>query len=290
MSDRLAIVGPGRTGVALGYALWKAGAVEALTYYGRHPEPPVHPVFFETPAQYVHGLARPGEGTTAVFLAVADRAIAEVAAALARQGPAPQDCAAFHLSGALTTEVLQPLHMAGYRVGSVHPLLSLADSPAAADLLRGAFFAVAGEPEARATARRLLLGIEGRMVSVSERMRPVYHAAAVMAAGYLTALVVKASRLLVEAGVRREDALPAVLPLARSALDNLERVGVPGALTGPIVRGDVEVIRMHLQALPDAERPLYCALGQAALELASERDLDAGAVAEMRALLTERSG
>lgn len=276
------IVGPGRVGVALGYALWKAGALEALTYCGRRPEPPVHPLFLEGGARYLYGVVRPEGGTTALLLAVPDAVVPGMARVLAEQGPAPAGCAAFHVSGALTVEVLDPLHGAGYAVGSIHPLQAVADPVRGAELLRGSYFAVAGEPEARATARRLVLGLGGRVIAVAERKRPVYHAAAVMASGYLAVMVAAATRLLEDAGVAPEEALAALLPLARGTLDNLEHLEAGAWLTGPMVRGDVETVRMHLQALPEPERSLYRALGRAALELGERAGLRGEAVSALR--------
>src|SRR3954469_21899365 len=127
MADRVLFVGPGRTGLALGYALSQVhGALDSLTYCGRRPEPPAHPLFIEGVATYVFGLQRPEPGTTAVFLTVPDDVLPEMAHALAGQGQAPEGCAAFHCSGALSVEVLAPLHARGYHVGSIHPLQSLA--------------------------------------------------------------------------------------------------------------------------------------------------------------------
>lgn len=287
MRDRIAIVGPGRVGVALGSALWKVGAVEALTYYGRRPEPPAYSLFHEDSVRYLYGLAPPGEGTTAVFLAVPDAAVAGVARELAALGSVPAECAAFHLSGVLAVEVLEPLHAAGYRVGSVHPLQAIADPELGAELLRGSSYAVAGEPEARAVARRLLLALDGRIITVTERMRPLYHAAAVMASSHVAAILAVASRLLEEAGVRAEDALPALLPLVRGTLENLRRFEPGMALTGPIVRGDVDTVRLHLRMLPERERALYCALGRSVLELAARAGLDEASVLALQTLLEE---
>jgi hypothetical protein len=41
----------------------------------------------------------------------------------------------------------------------------------------------------------------------------------------------------------------------RGTLDNLEQLGVPAALTGPIARGDTDTVRLHLARLsPDDQR------------------------------------
>ena len=90
--ERLYFVGPGRMGIALGYALIQADAVESLTYCGRRPEPPSHPMFNQGLARYVYGIERPEAGTTALILTVPDDALAETAEHVAAQGEAPEGC------------------------------------------------------------------------------------------------------------------------------------------------------------------------------------------------------
>lgn len=263
------IVGPGRAGLALGYALAQAEAVESITVCGRRPEPPGHPLFVQGLADYVFGLTRPKPLTAAVFLAVPDAVVPEMAHALAGQGPAPDGCAAFHLSGALSTEVLAPLHAVGYAVGSFHPLQALAHPVTGAERLPGSWVAVTGAPEALAVARRLAAELGSSVFTVPEARRPLYHAAAVMASNFLPPLVDAACRLLERAGVPHDEALPALLPLIQGTLENIRERGVEGAVTGPILRGDVETVGMHLRALDGEDRRLYAVLGLELLRLAA---------------------
>ncbi|HEX6938375.1 MAG TPA: Rossmann-like and DUF2520 domain-containing protein [Longimicrobiales bacterium] len=288
MSDRIVIIGPGRMGLALGTALVACDGVGRLTYYGREVEPPPHPLFQKRAGgvEYRIGPQPLPEDTTIVVLAVPDDRLGEVAQGLAAAGAAPAGCVAFHLAGALTTEVLAPLHAVGYAVGSLHPLQSVADPWSGGDRLVGAAFALAGDAEALAAGRRLVDALRGRALVVPPALRPLYHAAAVFASNYVVALVAVAARLLREAGVAESDALPAVLPLVRGTLDNLEQLGISAALTGPIARGDVDTVRRHLARLSPGERPLYSALGLEALGLARAAGLDAGRAAELEALLS----
>jgi predicted short-subunit dehydrogenase-like oxidoreductase (DUF2520 family) len=285
MADRALFVGPGRTGLSLGYALHRAGALEGLAYCGRRPEPPAHPLFAEGDATYFFGLHQPEPGTTAVLLTVPDDVLAEMAHALAGQGAAPEGCSAFHCSGALSVEVLAPLHARGYHVGSIHPLQSLAHPISGAELLPGSWFAISGEPEALGTARRLVAELDGDTLSIPVSKRPLYHAAAVVASNYLPVLTALAARLLVLAGAEEDEAVPALLPLMRGTLANIGELGLGSALTGPIARGDVETIRLHLRSLPEREARLYRELGREAIELAETRGLDEEAVAALRELL-----
>ena len=286
MSDRLMFVGPGRTGLSLGYALSQVpGAVESLTYCGRRPEPPAHPLFIEGHASYVFGLQRPEPGTTAVFLTVPDDVLPEMAHTLAGQGQAPDGCAAFHCSGALSVEVLAPLHARGYHVGSIHPLQALAHPITGAERLHGSWFAISGEPEALGVARRLIAELDGETLSIPVNRRPLYHAAAVVASNYLPVLTAAAARLLVLAGADQDDAVKALLPLMRGTLDNIGELGLASALTGPIARGDVETVRLHLRSLPEREGRLHREMGLEAVELAEARGLDAETVQTLREVL-----
>lgn len=287
MAEDLYFVGPGRAGLSLGYALWQAGAASSLTYCGRRQDPPAHPLFIEGNAEYVFGMERPPSGTTAVILSVPDEVLPEISMALAAHGEAPGGCVAFHLSGALGTDPLAPLLGQGYEVGTLHPLQTLADPVLGAHQLQGVYFAISGEPNAMSTARRIIHHLGGVGVSIPVAQRPLYHAAAVFASNYLAGLLNAAGRLMVQAGVPEDEALSAILPLARGGLENLERMGPARALTGPISRGDLETVRLHLRTLEPRERALYAALGREVLHLAREGGLGEEEAEEIRMFLEE---
>ncbi|HSJ05251.1 MAG TPA: Rossmann-like and DUF2520 domain-containing protein [Longimicrobiales bacterium] len=291
------IIGAGRMGLALGSALRQQEAVERLLYLGRSLEPPPHPLFDPYPlpgdagsapagAEYRALPSQPPAGTHAILLAVPDGALPEVVHDLAMAGEAPPGCVALHMSGALSTDVLAPLHAAGYAIGSLHPLMAVADPWLAGERLAGAAFALGGEPAAVTAGRRIVSALGGLPLVVPPSMRPLYHAAAVMASNYLVALAAAAARLLTEAGVPEEDALPALLPLMRGTLDNMQQLGMSAALTGPIPRGDSDTVRLHLARLSPADRVLYCGLGLELLRLARVAGLDEERAGDIESLLT----
>jgi len=270
MSDgeRLLIVGPGRAGLSLGYALVQADAVTDLTFAGRRPEPPGHPLFVQGTADYVYGLCRPAPGTSAVVLAVPDGAVHDVAIGLA------------------STEPLAPLHERGYSVGSLHPLQTLANPVTGADLLPGSWFAVSGEPRARSTAHRLLAYLGSPSFEIPVAKRPLYHAAAVLASSYVSVLIERARQLLVRAGVPWDEAGPALKSLIEGTLENQGRMDGGQTMTGPVAQGDLETVNLHLRSLDSADRRLYAALGRVALEMVEE-DLEDSTAREMRHILEE---
>jgi len=255
------IVGPGRMGLALASALTNYGAVRDVTVFGRSPEAPSHPLFLQGRAQYVFGVEPLAMITNALLLAVPDAVVPEMAHTVAAQGPAPEGCAAFHLSASLPTDVLAPLHAQGYAVGSFHPLQPVVHPIRAADRIPGSYVAVIGGPEATAVARRLASVLDATVLEVPAVRRPLFHAAVAMAGGYLPVFLDLSARLMERAGAPSDQALPALMPLVRGTLATIEEEGLGAALRGPIATGDVETLSLHLRALDDEDRRLYALLG-----------------------------
>jgi predicted short-subunit dehydrogenase-like oxidoreductase (DUF2520 family) len=291
VSEQVVIIGPGRMGLALGGALRQASAVDRLIFVGRGMEPPPHPLFDPGPddevkVEYRLGPSPVPTGTTVLILAVPDDALPEVVYDLTMTGPSPPGCAVLHLSGAISTDVLAPLHARGYAVGSMHPLQSIADPWSSGERLFGATFAVSGEPAAVAAARRLASELGGSAIVIPHALRVPYHAGAVFASNYVVALMSAAVRLFDAAGIAEQEAVAALLPLVRGTLDNIEHVGIRAALTGPIARGDADTIRLHFSRLSAEDRALYSALGLEALRLARSAGLDERRADEVEHILT----
>lgn len=264
----IAIVGPGRMGLTLAAALAESRDFRSITVYGRHPEPPVHPTIADGSVRYVFGIEPLERDVIAVLLAVPDSVIPEMAFALAGHGLAPDACCAFHLSGSLPTDILEPLHHQGYAVGSFHPLVTIADALVDKERLDGAYVSVTGAPETVAVARRLTLATGSRLLTVPAARRALYHAGVAMASTFVLPLLARSAHLMERAGVPGDDALLALLPLIRGTLDSVERGGVPDAVHGPIARGDVETVALHLRALDVEDQRLYSLLGLEVLRLA----------------------
>jgi predicted short-subunit dehydrogenase-like oxidoreductase (DUF2520 family) len=178
-----------------------------------------------------------------VVIAVPDRAVAEVATAI------PIGPWIAHTSGARTLDSLDP-HVRRF---SLHPLQTFVRHRGP-EQLDGAWAAVAGESaEALAAGFRLADLLRLRPFELHDEDRLVYHAAAVMAQGFLVALHWAATELFEEAGAPPE----ALLPLMQRTMDN------DFELTGPVTRGDFETIERHLEVIreqrPELE-PMYRAL------------------------------
>jgi predicted short-subunit dehydrogenase-like oxidoreductase (DUF2520 family) len=209
------------------------------------------------------------------FLCVPDRSVTSVAQDAAQSLPAK--AALIHCSGALALSALG--EVGGRPRGSFHPLCAVSHPH---DALAGNAVAVAAEDERlRRSLKALARSLGMFPIDVPESGRIAYHAGAVLAAGGLVALASAAVDALAAAGVEREVALRALVPLMRSALRGVERQGLAHALTGPIARGDAATVRAHLAALPPELVPLYRALSLRSLKLAPVLEGDARAALEL---------
>ncbi len=231
-----------------------------------------HPESAEAAARFV-GAGQSGSVAQAaradiVLVTTPDRAIAEVAEQLARSPALRAGACVLHASGALASDVLAPVSSHGARTGSLHPLQSFARREEAVELLPGSYFFCEGT--ALEIALELARAVGGIALPLRGDRKALYHAGAAVLSNGLVALAASAVDLFERAGVPREEALRALLPLARGTVANLERVGLPASLTGPVARGDVEVVSHHVEALAETAPtllPLYCALARAMVDV-----------------------
>jgi len=220
-----------------------------------------------------------------VVIAVPDRAIEATAAEIAtaiRPG-----ALVIHLSGAHSSAALAPLAAAGVETGSIHPLQSFAERESAFHRLGDSFLFHEGSAPDRIAAVASDLG--GRPVRIEAEGKILYHAGAAAACNLAVAMVDLGVRLMGHAGIEKDDALAALLPLIEGTVANLEKVGLPAALTGPVARGDVETVAHHLREMtaraPDLS-PAYAAASLHAIRVALDKGTLDGETAErLRAVL-----
>jgi predicted short-subunit dehydrogenase-like oxidoreductase (DUF2520 family) len=263
------IVGAGAVGSVLGVALdragWPVGAVASRDPGRRarfRERVPGARAFAEITALV--------DDVELVILTVPDDVIAEVAASMRLYAGQ----AVIHTSGLLGAEVLEPAMAAGTQAGAFHPLVTFADFDAALAALRGATIAIEGDDELAAHLADMAEAIGGRPVRLEPGSKAVYHAAAVLAAGGVVALLDTIREVAEGMGLDEPGALDVYVPLLEQAVANARSIGVAGALTGPATRGDAGTVDAHLQALrygAPAALPVYRALLNRDVDLAVAR-------------------
>ena len=266
---KVSIIGSGRLGTALAVALAGRGysirsLVARRVQKARQAASLLDAEAQVLAAKQLHSL-RPAD----VFLiTVPDDQIAGVARELSSLN---FTATALHTSGALSAEVLAPLRERGWRIGSVHPLMSVSDAREGDAALRGGYWSVEGDKNALRLAKTIVSDLGGKSFSIRSEDKPLYHAAAVMVSGNVTALFDVALEMLVECGLTRKTARSVLLPLIASTVHNLETKDPAQALTGTFSRGDVETVKRHLAALKNKDLAdaleLYRLLGGRSLKL-----------------------
>jgi len=246
--NKIAIVGAGLVGTALAYLLKEKGYT-LVGLAGRGEES------LKKAASLVGGDVRtttaPEEITTEadlVLITTSDSAIQEVCDRIASKGGFHPGQIVVHTSGALPSTILKNAQDKGALIASVHPLQSFADIKGAVKIIPSSIFNLEGDPKAIPFLAELVKELGGKPLAIDTQGKPLYHAAAVVACNFLVTLVYLSYQLFEAIDISQDDAAQALLPLIKGTVNNIERLGPVKALTGPIARGDVGVIRGHLEA------------------------------------------
>jgi predicted short-subunit dehydrogenase-like oxidoreductase (DUF2520 family) len=275
----LSIIGAGRMGGALALSLADKGyRIEALVArretHARRSSRLLEPRPIALAASQLAALP----ASDIFLISTPDDVIAPVAQQLANLHMEHRnDRVVLHTSGALSSTILAPLAKVGFKTGSLHPLVSISDSKVNGDTFCDVFFCVEGDRRAVQAGHEIVRALGGRAFSIEPESKALYHAAAVMASGNLTALFDIAIEMLKECGLSGRNARQVLLPLVQSAVTNLASMEPAQALTGTFARGDVTTVRRHLSTLQEhslAEAlAAYVLLGQRSLTLAKQRKL-----------------
>jgi predicted short-subunit dehydrogenase-like oxidoreductase (DUF2520 family) len=222
-----------------------------------------------------------------VFITTPDDVIAQVCSEVRwRSGQS-----VLHCSGAHSLDILEPAKKLGAATGSFHPLQTFADIDQAVANLPGSTFALEAEEPLLSTLKELARLLDGNWVKLGSGDKVLYHVAAVFACNYLVTLVKLALDLWKDFGVSSKEATMALLPLLRGTLNNIDSIGLPDCLTGPVARGDLGTIERHLMAL-DAKNPslftTYRELGLQTIPIALAKGKVTGRKAEEMRMLFGR--
>lgn len=260
------IIGTGRVASALGLGL-AAHSIGPVLLWGRNPD------HADVAAARMGGSVTPNVGALvencdAIGIAVSDDALRDIAADLAAALPANRASFIFHVSGRSGAGILEPLRTAGALTAAIHPAMTFTGDPhGEVRRMAGARFAITGSTaEATERARRIVALLAGIPVEVAEDHRALYHAALCHASNHLVTLIAGAANTLRNAGV--DDPAGLLAPLVRAALENSLDKGFAG-LSGPLLRGDVQTIGDHLDAIKDHSPdllPAYRAMARATVD------------------------
>lgn len=271
MARIISIIGAGRVGRALGKRLrergWRIGAV--VTRSNATARAAVRAIGGGTARSRITGEVFAAD---LILLGTPDDMLPTVARSLGEIGGSKcKGKIILHTSATLDRNVLAPVARLGANTGSLHPMQAFGGK--VIPKLSGVVFAIEGDQKARRVAQAIAESLGGITVAIDTRDKPIYHAAAVLAAGSAYALIETGLQMLMRIGFTRRTATQTLLPLIHQILDNIERIGPRAAWTGPLSRGDYGIVAKHAKALrgyPREFRESYAALALLAARVLSK--------------------
>jgi predicted short-subunit dehydrogenase-like oxidoreductase (DUF2520 family) len=286
-SFKFVIIGAGMVGTAIGFLLKKAGhdikaiadpsAVHlkrARTYTG---------------AACYRLAAEAADSGDTILITTPDDYILPVCAEIASR-TSLHGKKVFHMSGAGGLDLLLPAAKAGAAIASIHPLQSFSSIEGAIASIPGSYFGVTAGAGSKRISSAIVRDLQGIALIISPDQKPLYHAAACIASNYLVSLISVVEDIYLSIGLSEKDAHKAYLPLIHGSLKNIEKQGCPGALTGPIARGDAGTVQKHVEAISNSlsrHYPLYRELGRITVKLAQQKGtLNTSQAKKILAILT----
>ncbi len=157
-----------------------------------------------------------------------------------------------HTSGLHESDLMNPLSEKGAKMVSIHPAASFPDGKPLP--FEGMQFGIEGKDSDEGL--KLVSELGGIPFRIDSGKKSLYHAACTLASGYLNVLLDVSKDMMSDARIDKPDNV--VATLAESAVKGWNDTGI-SALTGSIVRGDVDSVKKHLQALKgnDTDHDIY---------------------------------
>lgn len=260
---RIGVIGAGRVGAVLA-AAFRAAGHEVVAAAGES-DASRRRVGDLLPGVEVAKPTDVARASDLLLLTVPDDMLANVVRVLSDSGAIRTGQVVVHTSGRHGLAVLGAAREVGARTIAMHPAMTFTGTEVDLPRLSGCVFGVTADDADRGLTESLVADLGGRPMWVPEERRTLYHAGLAHGANHLVTLVAEAMEVLSAAGAA--DPAATLRPLLTAALDNALEDG-DAALTGPIVRGDVETVRAHLADLAvnaPQTLPSYLALARATL-------------------------
>lgn len=268
------VIGCGRLGITLAVFLSRQGFVPNA-FASKRVDSAKKARDFVGAGRIYDGLTKAAKSSPIVFITTPDTIIEPVCDFVSGNYGFTKDSIVYHLSGALSSDILRSAKACGAKIGSIHPLQAFApyekgmESP-----FKGINMSIEGDNEAVELGKKIVSALEANPFTIPTHAKTVYHASAVVASNYLVTLEHFALELLKEANLSEENAYEILEPLIMGTLNNIKARGSINALTGPIARGDDEIVSKHLVDI-DKKLPhfsdLYRLLGKYTLDITAKR-------------------
>lgn len=287
---RISIIGAGRVGQAIGRLAQQAGH-EITDVVCRSKRSAAAAARFIGAGRAQSARQSTLSAADLVLISTPDDKISDAVALVERDASSVGRASVLHTSGSLSSRVLEPLAAHSMAVASCHPLQTFQSPRRALGLIPGSYFCVEGQTRAVRAARLIVRDIGAQYFTIATEMKALYHAAAVMASGGVTALASISFEMLIRCGLSENDSRNVLLPLIEGTIANLRAVGAARALTGPVSRGDAGTVERNMEAVARVNTDwleLYLLLARRSITLAESANTDKQLLSALKELVGSR--
>ncbi len=269
----IAIVGAGRVGTLMGKFLSEVIGHEIIAVVSRSEESLrrfQERVKVEFSTKFIGDLP---DNVEVVFITTPDSAIGSVAHEISElKNLNFKNLVVYHTSGVMSSDVLYKIRERGAEVGSLHPIYSVSHFDYSQDEIKKIKFALEGSERIYDITRWIFYGFDKNIVLIEKSQKILYHIACVFASNYLISLLNAVDEIFERAGINFDHKF--LIPLVDASLKNANEFGPIKSLTGPIERGDIETVKLHLDELkgkfPEI-LPLYSSLAIETIRVAFKK-------------------
>ena len=205
-----------------------------------------------------------------IFITTPDKNIKEISDLILWKS----DQIILHCSGVSDLDVLNNPKKKGASVGSMHPLYPFSDMNLGSKNLKNVTFGIDGDDKAILYIKKILTDLESIPIEINSDFRALYHLSGVMAGNLLLGLGSAISDIWEKIGLDRSIGSKSLIPMMINSCENILKLGIPNSMAGPYVRGDVQTIKMHLEALKKNHSellPLYIELAKTSIKYSNEK-------------------
>jgi len=248
----VACIGPGRVGSALCRALSELGFPVAAvgggsSEWSEQLASELGAGLIEEP--YV-GI---GEKARLILVTPPDNNLADAAVLIGRGAALKAGSCLLQASATEPAEILLPATAGteGITCLSFHPMKPFNDRKQGLEHFDGTILGVEGDDKAMAIGHALADLVGGHPLDISRQDKSVYHAAGVLAFTGVMALAWVVEQISEHLDLDRAFIEKGIVPNMSRAAQAILEPGLPEGLTGPVGRGDVEVVQQQIRALAD---------------------------------------
>lgn len=250
-SKTVNIIGAGKVGINLGRAFIQQELAQIKSVYNLHFDKAITACKLMGAGEPLQNLALLAQ-TQVTWLTCSDDAIPDVVQQLLQSAKLPSGSFVIHSSGVLSSTALSPLREAGCLVGSAHPLKAFAPGIIADNAFADVHCVIEGDPAVCTWLTQTFQKLNAKVSTIQPEHKAMYHAGACIASNFLITLAFHAEQLFLKAGISKELSHAMVTQLMQGNLNNLQKTSsIKRALTGPMARGDLKTLELHLLAIDD---------------------------------------